>query len=960
MKSMNLAADTLEGIAFGRFRVLPHRRELLAGDVPIKLGVRAFDLLMVLVATPRAVISKDDLLARVWPDRVVAEANLKSQILALRHAFGAERDLIRTVAGRGYQFIGDVQVMLPDGAARGAARSLASAGDAAAIPTNLPQPVSELIGREEEVEEVVSCVRAGRLVTLTGAGGIGKTRLALAAARRLLPQFPDGVWLAEFSALSDPSLIPATIAAAVGLELGGDEVSAPRVAKAIAARRVLLVLDTCEHVIDAAAAMAEALLRAGSAVHVIATSREPLRAEGEQLYPAPPLAAPAEDAEDLLKYGAVRLFIERARATEPDLAPDRRGATTIAAICRRLDGIPLAIEMAAARVAALGVEELADRLDDRFHLLTGGWRTALPRHQTLRATLDWSHELLTDTEQVLLRRLAVFAGPFSLEAASAVLASNEIASPEVVVGLFSLVAKSLVVAEIDAPVPRYRLLDTTRAYALEKLVESGEREQLARRHAAFYRDLFGRAETELEARPTAEWLGDYRWRIGNLRAALDWAFSPNGDAEIGVALTAAAGPLWMHLSLLEECRGRVERALDGLGAGADGEARLEMKLRAALGVSLIHASDARLPAIGATWARVLEIAERLDDVEYLLRSLWGLWFFNWASGRHRVALTLGQRFSALAASRSDPNDRLVGERLIGVSQHFLGEQPSARRHLEHMLAHYVAPVRHSHIIRFQSDQRVGARAFVGRILWLQGFPAQAMGAVERAVDDASASNHVISLCLVLAHAACQIAMWTGDLDMADQYVERLINLSTRHSLARWRAYGLSHQGVLAIKRGDIAAGLRRLTSGLGELGDANSSFRFSMYLSDMVEALGRIGRVGQGLSALEAAIEQAEETEERWSIAELLRIKGELLLSRGAPGAAAEAEEQFRRALDRAHRQGALSWELRAATSFARLLRDQGRSGEGTKLLQPVYDRFTEGFDTVDLKAAKALLHDLH
>ena len=230
--------------------------------------------------------------------------------------------------------------------------------------------------------------------------------------------------------------------------------------------------------------------------------------------------------------------------------------------------------MAAARVAALGVEELARRLDDRFHLLTGGRRTALPRHQTLRATLDWSHELLPEPERVILRRLAVFAGAFSLEAAGAVVASAEIAAPEVVDGISSLVAKSLVVAEVDAAVPRYRLLDTTRAYALEKLAESGERERLARRHAEYYRDLFERAEAELETRPTAEWLADYRRQIDNLRAALDWAFSPDGDAEIGVALTAAAVPLWMHLSLLEECRSRVERALAAFGPGADGDARL--------------------------------------------------------------------------------------------------------------------------------------------------------------------------------------------------------------------------------------------------------------------------------------------------------------------------------------------------------------------------------------------------
>jgi predicted ATPase len=276
-----------------------------------------------------------------------------------------------------------------------------------------------------------------------------------------------------------------------------------------------------------------------------------------------------------------------------------------------------------------------------------------------------------------------------------------------------------------------------------------------------------------------------------------------------------------------------------------------------------------------------------------------------------------------------------------------------------VLAHYAPPDVKSHIVHFQIDQLVAARTFLGRILWLQGFPDQAMAAVERAVEEARASQHVVSLCFVLAHSACQIALWTGDLGMADQYVELLVDLSTKHSLARWRAFGLSHRGALAIKRGDLGAGLQRLTSGLGELGETNSSFRFSMYLCDMVEALGRVGRAGQGLSSLDEAIARADETEERWCIAELLRIKGELLLLQGAAGAAATAEDHFRRALDLARRQGALSWELRAATSLARLRRDQGRPADALAFLQPVYDRFTEGFDTADLKATKALLRDL-
>jgi predicted ATPase/DNA-binding winged helix-turn-helix (wHTH) protein len=504
-------SDAPAGFTFGRFHVLPHRREVLVEGQPIKVGGRAFDVLLSLIEARGEVVGKDALMARVWPDRVVEEYNLQVQISTLRAAFGAERDLIRTVSGRGYQFTGEIRELAGSPDERGGV-SIAAAPPAAALPpTNLPAPVSELIGRDVELAEVVSLIGAHRLVTLTGAGGIGKTRLALAAAGRLLPHFADGVWLAEFSALADPALVPATVAAAVGLELGGGEASAQRVAQALADRRLMLVFDTCEHMIDAAAGMAQAVVRANPAVQVIATSREPLRAEGEWAYPVPPLDVPAEDAEpgdDPLRHGAVLLLVQRARAAQPHLVQDRRGAAMIGAICRRLDGLPLAIELAAARVTALGIEEVAARLDDRFRLLTGGWRTALPRHQTLRATFDWSYELLREPERVVMRRLAIFAGAFSLEAAVAVAASRELVPSEAVEGLTSLVTKSLVAAEGDGTVVRYHLLDTTRAYGLEKLGESGERERLAQRHAEYYRDLFERAEAEWEARPSVEWLAE--------------------------------------------------------------------------------------------------------------------------------------------------------------------------------------------------------------------------------------------------------------------------------------------------------------------------------------------------------------------------------------------------------------------------------------------------------------------
>jgi predicted ATPase len=310
------------------------------------------------------------------------------------------------------------------------------------------------------------------------------------------------------------------------------------------------------------------------------------------------------------------------------------------------------------------------------------------------------------------------------------------------------------------------------------------------------------------------------------------------------------------------------------------------------------------------------------------------------------------------ANRSDPNDRLIGDRLIGVTQHYLGDLPSARHHLERALADYVTSD-DKHIIRFQVDLRATVRVFLARTLWLQGFPEQAMRAADSSIEDARAANHVASLCHALALAACAIALWTGDLTAAESYVGTLLDHSTRHALSLWRASGRCHQGALVIRRGDVVTGLRLLREGVDELGEANIAFRLPTFLGEMAEALGRAGQIADGFAAIEDAIARCEHTEERWLIAELLRIKGELVLLQGAQGAAAVAEDHFRQALDWARQQGALSWELRAATSLARLLRDQSRSADALALLQPVYDRFTEGFGTADVKTAKALLDAL-
>src|SRR6267154_4023088 len=375
MEPIPLAPTAIE---FGRFRILPHRRELLAESQPLELGGRAFDVLMVLIEASGAVVGKDALMHGVWPDRIVEENNLQAQISALRRAFGADRDLIRTIAGRGYQFTGDIRTVSTSPDPRPAGTPTVPVSTPTRIPTNLPEAVSELIGRDVELDEILALTTSHRLVTLTGTGGIGKTRLSLEVARRVLPRFADGVWAIELAPLSDPELVPVAIATALGLELASGTASPLSVANALRSQQLMLVLDNCEHVVDAAARMAEALLRANPAARVIATSREPLRAEGEWVYPVPPLAVPPEgspESADPLRYGAVRLFVERARAAAPYFPPDARVAAAIVGICRRLDGIPLAIELAVARAASLGIEGLAARLDDRFWLLTGGHRT---------------------------------------------------------------------------------------------------------------------------------------------------------------------------------------------------------------------------------------------------------------------------------------------------------------------------------------------------------------------------------------------------------------------------------------------------------------------------------------------------------------------------------------------------------------------------------------------------------
>jgi predicted ATPase/DNA-binding winged helix-turn-helix (wHTH) protein len=955
-------AQAPAAIEFGRFSILSHRRELLTEGQPLDLGGRAFDILMMLIEASGAVVSKDALMHRAWPDRIVEENSLQAQISALRRAFGAERDLIRTIAGRGYQFTGEIRSVSTHPDVQPVATAAVPISTSARTLTNLPEPVSELIGRDVELDEILDLSASHRLVTLTGAGGIGKTRLGFEAARHLLPRFADGVWAIELAPLSDPELVPVAVATALGLELASGTASPVSVATALRSKQLMLVLDNSEHVVDAAARMAEALLRANPAARVIATSREPLRAEGEWVYPVPPLAVPTAggpDGEDPLRYGAVLLFVERARAAAPHFSPDASEAAAIAGICRRLDGIPLAIELAAARAAALGIEGIAARLDNRFRLLAGGHRTAMPRHQTLRATLDWSYELLTEPERMVLRRLAIFAGGFTLQAASAVTADDEIAASEVVDGVANLVAKSLVTADAGAAMVRYRLLETIRAYALEKLAESGEAEPAARRHATFFRDLFSPAASDSALQPAIEDIAHYRREIDNARAALDWSFSPVGDSAIGVVLTAAYAPVWLHSSLVVECRERAERALDSLGPDLNLSAPLRLRLHIALGIALLLTMGS-IERTRAVVAKALEIAESLDDVDAQLRSLFAQWSVHFTIGECRAAQSTAERFSRVASRTGDQAIVLVADRLRGNTLQYGGKQREARCCLERVLELYVAPKNQRHTILFQYDQRALARAMLARVLWLQGFVDQANHQAQASLEEAQATDYGLTLCWVLHYAVCPVALMTGDLVAAERAVAMLIDLAASLNAAFWKIVGRCLEGKLLIERREFGRGTFLLRSALDTCDQTEWRICYPEFMGVLAEGLAGRGQLSEALATIDEARARAERGGERWYIAELLRIKGELLLQLAGDQPIPAAEACFLGAIDVAQEQGALFWELRAAISLARLRMRQDRPDDARRFLAPVYDRFTEGFDTADLRAAKALLDDLH
>ena len=936
----------------GDWEIDCHRRELRANGAAVPIGSRAFEIIALLVQSPGEVVTKDDLMARVWPGATVEDNTLQVHISAIRKALGADRGMLKTVQGRGYCLLGAWQIREESGAPAPDGRELLQA---AAHPffTNVPVAASGLIGRESAVQELQDLLSAYRVVTLTGPGGIGKTVLAAQVARALFPALEGDALFVELVSLSDPVLVPSAVASTLGLQLAGDQISPDSVARAIGGRKILLVLDNCEHVVDEAARLAETVIRLCPRVSILATSQEVLRIEGEFVYHVPPLDVPSHDQEGsggVLEHSAVQLFVARTKSLRADFSAQPENLLAIAAICRRLDGIPLALEFAAARAAGLGVQQVASRLDDRFGLLTGGRRTALPRHQTLRATLDWSYELLAETEQRLLRSLAIFPATFTLEAAAAVM--SEPAS-SVADGISSLISKSLLTLDGSTSARRWRLLETIRAYALEKLASSDELSTVARRRARHYRQRLRSMEAEWRDGHGGDG-ADLGEVVANTRAGLDWAFSPSGDESLGIALAVAAVPLWLRLSLLGECRERVERALAAIDRVADLEPGAEMLLRAALGMCLMY-TRGPVGEAEATWGRVLELAERIGDTGYQLRALYGLWLLKLLICEFRVALDLSERFRQVAEAHTAIADIPTADRMVCITVHFLGDQASARAYAQRALSAPVLGNRNFRTTRYGTDQRVGPAVFLARALWLQGLPDQAIETVTAAVEEAGKIGHANSTCVALADGACLLSILVDNIAEAERFAAMLTDRAEVHALGVWRTYALAVRGRL-LMRSNAAEGARLLSSALTELQKTPYDVRFTLYSAWLAETLGKAGRPAEALSAVDNALQRAERTDERWYFPELLRIRGSLLIQEGASGATEAAGDCLSRSLKWAQEQKALSWELRTAMEMVRLRRADTGLAQARRFLQSVQDRFSEGFATGDLLAARRLL----
>jgi predicted ATPase/DNA-binding winged helix-turn-helix (wHTH) protein len=944
-------------ISFGPFSLFMAERLLKKADEPIQLARRALDILVTLVEQAGEVVTRKELISRVWPDVTVDKANLRVHIAGLRKALEDGRDGVRyvvNVPGRGYCFVAPVthstaQQSVPPAEA-------VFTGGLQKLPTRL----TRIVGRDDVVRSLSARLMKWRFVSIVGPGGIGKTTVAVSIAHELSNSFDGAVFFVDLSASTDPQLVPTAVACALGSALGFMVLAHDPVGSLLGFlgdKRILLILDNCEHVIDAAAALAERVVSEAPQAHILATSREALRAEGEHVHILHALDSPPDDARltaaETLGFPAAQLFMERATASGNRSRLDDADAPVVARICRRLDGIPLAIELAASRAGLYGIRGTAELLDDRFGLVWQDRRTAQPRHQTLTAMLDWSYNLLSNHEKTVLSRLSVFVGDFTLKAACSVASEKETDDTDVTEAVASLGAKSLISITLINGSTYCRLLEATRAYAGAKLAGRGEADSIARRHASFFSNFLQHDEI-VQSNFGEHDLSGYKSDIGNVRTALEWAFSDHGDVTVGVELAAWAAPLFIGLSLREECNRWCERALAALDEGGRGT-RQEMILQEALGLASMY-TRGHSDQVRAAIERGLALAEALEDRRRQLLLLTGLHMFLIRLGDFRGALALAEQSGAIARGAKNPGDFIMAAWMLGFSHHLGGNQAAAQLHCERGLT-LAAELGTFNAKYFGRDLRIEALVTLARALWMRGFPDRALGSAREAIDGAASRDNPLSVCISLTYAT-PVFLWTGDLRIAGDYIERLIEYAGRYSLDPYRAAGLGLKGELAIVHDEAEVGVDLLRSALEILRTEKYHVLLPSFMGALAEGLRKTGQFEEALLTINEAIARATNSEAEMNLSELLRIKAQILAAMPRHGRAS-AMDSLTEALAVARAQSALALELRSATALARLLSESGQRDQARQTLALVYDRFTESFETADLQIASRLIKEL-
>lgn len=935
-----MSAQSGKVLSFGPFELSISNRLLTNGSNVVPLGARAMDTLIALAEQPGEVLSRRNLIERVWPGQGADEGSLRVQISALRKALALSDPggrYVTNVPGRGYSFIAPVT-------------SSEASESTPASKTSLPARLTRMVGRQDVVATVCSRVSEHKFMTIVGPGGIGKTTVAVAAAHDLNSSFDGRVRFIDFSPLGDASLIVPAVAALFGVPAQADDVL-PALIAHLRGAPTLLVLDGCEHLIEGVAALAEKLFVRVPTLHLLATSREAMRVEGEHVHELAALMYPPEDraisASHALEYAAVQLLVDRIRAVYNQFVLQDVDAPSAASICRRLDGIALAIELAAGTVDVYGLGKTASMLDEHLNLSWAGRRTAMPRHQTLNATLEWSYELLGQSEKLVLDRLSVFSGGFTLESAMTVLADGEIDESLVSDCVWELRSKSMIA--VGEQGTRLRLLDSTRAFASRRLAESREQNQVRRRHAFYFLELFEQSALE----DASNWPKMLKLEVDNLRAALTWAFSDGGDSGIGVELAAASASTWMGMALLTECREWMAKAaarFDGLSSGT----RQEMIVQSALASCMMFTGGMTEESY-ATWARTHHLAEGLGDVEHQLVSLLVLWAHRIRQPRYAEAVELAEWCGAVAEKIGDRGAIATANYMRGISLHHVGRLQEAENCLELSLFQDDEASRQALVKRFGYDRKTDALMILSNVKWLRGSPDHARRLSQMSITEARQLNLAVPLCVALTGASFDAYLMGPDDDVTDTLADELVAHARKHHVDSYHGFGQCVQALRQGRRGEFEKGEELLHSGLEKLSAARYGVFNAVLPAQFALCLADAGRIKQAITVFEQAKIDLD-NEIQIHAPELLRIRGELAFRNGE--GTAVFRQFFQRAIELADRQGSLSWSLRAATSLA-MAEKSGAGREGAReILRATYAKFHDGLDTFDLTLAARMLAD--